>query len=102
MITNFFSPLCFVAVFGSGIRDPGWVNIRIRDKHPGSTTLISNTDLNPETQMNTVTIHRIWNPNVTNNTLTCVNGEPFFNWEFNKCSDRSILVFLPCCPRMHL
>jgi hypothetical protein len=28
---NFFSPLSFVAVFGSGIRDPGWVKIRIRD-----------------------------------------------------------------------
>jgi len=25
----------------SGIRDPGWVKIRIRDKHPGSATLIS-------------------------------------------------------------
>ncbi len=24
---------------GSGIRDPGWVKIRIRDKHPGSATL---------------------------------------------------------------
>jgi len=33
------SPLSFVAVFGSGIRDPGWVKIRIRDKHPGSATL---------------------------------------------------------------
>jgi hypothetical protein len=38
MTTNFFSPLSFVAVFGSGIRDPrseirdpGWVKIRIRD-----------------------------------------------------------------------
>jgi hypothetical protein len=31
---NFFSPLSFVAVFGSGIRDPGWVKIRIQD--PGS------------------------------------------------------------------
>jgi hypothetical protein len=52
MKTNFFSPLFFVAVFGSGIRDPGsgirdpgsgirdpgseirdpgWVKIRIRD-----------------------------------------------------------------------
>jgi hypothetical protein len=47
MITNFFSPLSFVTVFGSGIRDPGseirdpgWVKIRIRDKHPGSTTLL--------------------------------------------------------------
>jgi hypothetical protein len=72
MITNFFSPLSFVTVFGSGIRvwdprsgirdprsgirdpgseirdpgsgmgknqDPGWVKIRIRDKHPGSATL---------------------------------------------------------------
>jgi hypothetical protein len=24
---------------GSEIRDPGWVKIRIRDKHPGSATL---------------------------------------------------------------
>jgi hypothetical protein len=37
-MTNFFSPLSFVAVFGSGIRDPGWVKIGIRDKHPGSAT----------------------------------------------------------------
>ncbi len=43
---NFFSTISFVAVFGSGIRglrsgiqDPGWVKIRIRDKHPGSATL---------------------------------------------------------------
>jgi hypothetical protein len=37
MITNFFSPLfcyCF------WIRDPGWVKIRIRDKYPGSATLL--------------------------------------------------------------
>jgi hypothetical protein len=39
MTTNFFSPLSFVAVFGSVIRDPGWLKIRIRDKHPGSATL---------------------------------------------------------------
>ncbi len=53
MTTNFFSPLSFVAVFGSGIRDPR-SGIRdpgsgmgksqdpgsgIRDKHPGSATL---------------------------------------------------------------
>ncbi len=44
MTTNFYSPLSFVAVFGSGIRDPGseirdpgWVKIRIRD-HPGLLT----------------------------------------------------------------
>jgi hypothetical protein len=36
---KFLSPLSFVAVFGSGIRDPGRVQIRIRDKHPGSATL---------------------------------------------------------------
>ncbi len=41
MITNFFSPLSFVAVFGSWIRDPRWVKIRIRDKHPGSATLLA-------------------------------------------------------------
>jgi hypothetical protein len=28
---------CFL---GSGIRDPGWGKIRIRDKHPGSATLL--------------------------------------------------------------
>jgi hypothetical protein len=38
--TNFFSPLSFIAVFGSGVRDPGWVKIRIRDKHSGSATLV--------------------------------------------------------------
>jgi hypothetical protein len=46
MTTNFFSPLSFVAVFGSGIRDPG-SGIRdgyksgsgIRDTHPVSATL---------------------------------------------------------------
>jgi hypothetical protein len=40
-----------MTVFGSGIRDPvsgmgknqdpGYVNIRIRDKHPGSATMLS-------------------------------------------------------------
>ncbi len=35
----FFAPLSFVAVLGSGIRDPGWVKMRIRDKHPGAATL---------------------------------------------------------------
>ncbi len=39
LTTNFFSPLSFVAVFGSAIRNPGWVKIRIRDKHPGSATM---------------------------------------------------------------
>ncbi len=38
-ITNFFSPFSFDAVFGSEIWDPGWVKIRIRDKHPGASTL---------------------------------------------------------------
>jgi hypothetical protein len=53
MTTNFFSPLSFVAVFGSGIRDPrsgiwdlgSWMGKNqdpgsgIWDKHPGSATL---------------------------------------------------------------
>jgi hypothetical protein len=43
MTSNFFSPLSFFAVFGSEIRDPGWIKIRIRNKHPGSTTLRSTT-----------------------------------------------------------
>ncbi len=37
---NFFSPLSFVAVFVSGIRDPGRIKIRILDKYPGSATLL--------------------------------------------------------------
>jgi hypothetical protein len=42
MTTNFFT-LLFCCCFWirdprSGIRDPGWVKIRIRDKHPGSAT----------------------------------------------------------------
>ncbi len=37
-----FSPLSFVAVYGSEIRDPELVKIRIRDKHPGSATLHTN------------------------------------------------------------
>jgi hypothetical protein len=32
---NFLTSPCFF-----GIRDPGWEKIRIRDKHPGSATLI--------------------------------------------------------------
>jgi hypothetical protein len=32
---------------GSEIRDPGWVKIRIRDKHPGSATLLSVADPYP-------------------------------------------------------
>jgi hypothetical protein len=35
MTTNFFSPLSFVAVFGSGIRD----------KHPGSASLKNRVQL---------------------------------------------------------
>jgi hypothetical protein len=42
---KFFSPLSFVKVFGSGIRNPGSgmgkkSGSRIRDKHPGSATLV--------------------------------------------------------------
>jgi hypothetical protein len=38
--TTIFSSFTFVAVVGSGIRNPGWIKIRIRDKHPGTATLI--------------------------------------------------------------
>ena len=37
LTTKFFTPL-FCSCFW--IRDPGWVKIRIRDKHPGSATLV--------------------------------------------------------------
>jgi hypothetical protein len=33
-----FPPSSVGAVVGSGIRDPGWIKIRIRDKLPGSAT----------------------------------------------------------------
>jgi hypothetical protein len=36
-----FSHSSFVAVAGSGIRHPGWIKIRIRDKHPESATLLA-------------------------------------------------------------
>ncbi len=42
MTINFFHP-CLSLLFldpGSEIRDPGWVKIRIRDKHPGSAPLL--------------------------------------------------------------
>jgi hypothetical protein len=49
MTMNFFCP-CLSLLFldpgfeirdpGSEIRDPGWVKIKIRDKHPGSATLL--------------------------------------------------------------
>ncbi len=45
MTTSFFSPLSFVVVLdlGSEIRDPGWKKSGsgIRDKHPGSATLLT-------------------------------------------------------------
>ncbi len=43
MTTNFFFTPLFCCCFfdpGSEIRDPGWVKIRIRDKHPGSAILV--------------------------------------------------------------
>ena len=41
-ITNFFTPSLLLLFLdpGSEIPDPGWVKIRIRDKHPGSVTLV--------------------------------------------------------------
>ncbi len=39
---NFFTPL-FCCCFW--IRDPGWVKIWIRDKHPGSATLFGSTHI---------------------------------------------------------
>jgi hypothetical protein len=37
---NFILPSSFVIVLVSEIRDLGWVKIRIRNKHPGSATLL--------------------------------------------------------------
>ncbi len=46
-VTTNFSPLSFVAVFGSRIRDPdGKKSVSgIRDTHPGSATLVARTDI---------------------------------------------------------
>jgi hypothetical protein len=38
MATNFFTPFFSCCIW---IRDPGWVKIRIQDKHPGSATLVA-------------------------------------------------------------
>jgi hypothetical protein len=53
LTTNFFSPLSFVAVFGSGIRDPGswirdseWVKTRIRHWVQGNFLETLNISLN--------------------------------------------------------
>ncbi len=42
MTLHFFHPSLLLLFLdpGSEIRDPGWVKIRIRDKHPGSATLV--------------------------------------------------------------
>jgi hypothetical protein len=42
MTTHFFHPSLLLLFLdpGSEIRDPGWVKIRIRDKHPGTATLL--------------------------------------------------------------
>ncbi len=55
--TNYFPPLLLLL-----LKDPGWKKIRIRDKHPGSTTLglhslqcciaVTILELNPETIAN--------------------------------------------------
>jgi hypothetical protein len=44
LTTNFFSPLSFVAVFGSGIRDPG--SGMGKNQDPGSGINIRNTGKN--------------------------------------------------------
>jgi hypothetical protein len=45
MTTHFFHPSLLLLFLdpGSEIRDPGWVKIRIRDKNPGSATLVCKT-----------------------------------------------------------
>jgi hypothetical protein len=42
MVTHFFEPSLLLTFLDPGfkIRDPGWVKIGIRDKHPGSATLV--------------------------------------------------------------
>jgi hypothetical protein len=44
MTTIFFHPSLLLLFLDSvsEIRDPGWLKIRIRDKHPGSATLVFN------------------------------------------------------------
>jgi hypothetical protein len=56
MTTNFFHQCLSLLFFGSEIRDPGWVKIRIGDKHPGSpATLITNYK-----QYNLAIWHELW------------------------------------------
>jgi hypothetical protein len=41
IFTPVFNCCFWIRDLRSGIRDPGWVKIRIRDKHPGSATLVA-------------------------------------------------------------
>jgi hypothetical protein len=40
LLLLFLDPRSRIRDPGSEIQDPGWVKIRIRDKHPGSATLV--------------------------------------------------------------
>ncbi len=50
----------FGAFVGSGIRDPGWIKIRIWDRHPGSAALDlpehSNVSVSVECQVGSVAV----------------------------------------------
>jgi hypothetical protein len=95
MTSNFFSPLSFVAVFGSGIRDPGSgiqdpgsgmgknqdPGSGIRDKHPGSATLVTGRHPRYENERNiVVTIRDCFKSSFPENPLI-----------------KFLFVFLQCC-----
>jgi hypothetical protein len=59
MTTNFFSPLSYVAVFRSAfeIRDPGWVNTRIRNNIPDPQHCISDSKLKFSVKKESLSFH---------------------------------------------
>jgi hypothetical protein len=73
----FFSPLSFIAVFGSWIRNPGWVKIRIRDPWSGiiipdpQHCLSSYSKKNSKNIQNTVNLL---------SSYTGIHSNAFLNW----------------------
>ncbi len=73
MTTNFFSPLSFVAVFGTGIRDPGSGLGKIQD--PGSGINIPDP---PQWDLETFLHHYMYVPGWSRIRCTVVPSYPLF------------------------
>jgi hypothetical protein len=88
----FFHPSLFLLCLdpGSEIWDPGWVKIRIRDKHPGSATLINQLTYCTEGGADPVNLvqsesgNQVGPDSSKKNQLYCTSGVLFF---IDYCTD---------------